>query len=129
MRQERRKQMISCVMAVILFFVGMSVDKTMVKSSFFGVYTQEKNYLCSVNYITEDAVIVTPGMLIKNNILIFHENTISSTLKWNRIVPLILGNFGQYLFGYENTESKEDAQLFLCRSIIVDYIHLKDSGE
>ena len=129
MKQERRKQTICYIMAVILLFVGMSVDKTIAKSSFFSVDTPEKSYVCSVNYIIEDAVIVTPGMLIRNNILVFRRNTMPSVLKWNRIVSLILENFAQYLLGYENTESKEDAQLFLCRSIIVDYIHLKDSGE
>lgn len=131
MERELREQIICCMMAAILLFMGMSVDAKAAKSSVYCGTTEENAYLSSVSYIVEDVVICTPGMLIKNNILVARVNTAPSVLKWNRMVPLIpiLGTFLQYLFLYQKAESKEDAQLFLCRSLIIDYIHLKDSGE
>lgn len=128
--RELRKRILCGIIAVIVLFMGMNIEKMMEQSSFFRASETKDTYLSSICYVAEDTVFCTPTMLIGNYMPAVRMNSVPSTWKWNRVVPLtsILSTFWQYRFLYQKAECKEDAQLFLCRSVIVDYIHNKDSG-
>lgn len=133
MNVEMREKMICCMLAAILFFWGISAGSTAMNSSFSRLANltgTTNETLCSVKYITEETSVCTPAMLSKS-IQMIRGNSARTMIRWqDRTVLLFLaGVFLQYLFYYQSAESKEDGQLFLCRSVIVDYIHLKDSGE
>lgn len=146
-------RIICCVFAVILFFLGIGVEVTTTNSSFLcsqkAIGSTSTNNSESVantlhamiyanRQIIEEAPVCTPSML-ENRTEFLRANRLMSTLRrHSRVFFLILiaGIFLQYLLGrltqvnsYQGTECKEDGQLFLCRTVVVDYIHRKDSGE
>lgn len=82
-----RKRYICLIMAIILFFLGMSADVWDTDSFF--AYPSTHTMVSSA-FLEEELL---------------------------------------YRSIYQSSESKEDGQLFSCRSVIIDYIHQKDSGE
>lgn len=133
MSVAKNRKMICCLMAMILLFLGMSVELKSADTSFLC----SKNHSCTTrtvihaaNYV-EEKTVCTLNMLTNGNDVL-RGNMTSSVIRGQYraiLVFLIVGSFLQYLFYYQSAESKEDGQLFLCRTVVVDYIHLKDSGE
>lgn len=123
---------ISFILAMLICFLGIGVEMTTNNSSLCTKNTADTSAL-SV-YLEEDKL-TEPllGEFFITNHNVNAKNFVSaSNVRWqNRtyLLVLIVGSFLQYLFCYQSAECKEDGQLFLCRSAIVDYIHLKDSGE
>ena len=118
------------VLAIIVLFVGIG---NTTNSSFLHAENTECGVLASICAVeeVEDAPICTLSMLHGRSF--FQKlGAPDSMMRWqnriNHIFP-IMQCFLQDLFCYQKAESKEDGQLFLCRSAIIDYIHLKDSGE
>lgn len=126
---KMRERVICCIVATILFFLGISVETTTVDSSFLG--TTESASMRSAEHIVNEADVCTPSMLTRGTTSIQRSLT-NSVSKWQSrtvLIFLFAGVSLQYLLCYQSAQSKEDGRLFLCRSMIVDYIHLKDSGE
>ena len=123
------EKVICCVLAAIMFFMGMCLETTEADSSFsYATKSISDVTICSVDYITDDVETCTLDMLNKNTVCI-RGNMASAVNKWqNRAVLLffIAGSSLQYLFYYQSTECKEDGQLLLCRSVAINYIHQKD---
>lgn len=122
-----------CFLAVILLFLGMSVEVKNTNSSFLcskTVIGGSRVTISMTDYMEEEPL-CTLNMLT-NGSEIFRSNISNSMVRGShraRLLFFIVGSFLQYLFFYQSAESKEDGQLFLCRTVVVDYIHLKDSGE
>ena len=132
MKVEWKERIICCLLAVILCFMGMCVETTTISSSVSYAFSENESTLQPVSYIVEEAASCTPNMLSKTNNIFVRNNTANSSNRWNSkaaLVVLLAGAFLQDLFYYQNAQGREDGQLFLCRSVAVDYIHLKDSGE
>lgn len=133
MKVNVREKTICFILAIILFFLGMSVEISTADTSFScstNMKSTTESVIRSANYVEEETV-CTLNML--GNGCDFLRANMSSTItkgQYRAILSfLIVGSFLQYLFYYQSAESKEDGQLFLCRTVVVDYIHLKDSGE
>ncbi len=156
MRTETKGRIVCYIFAVILFFLGIGVEITTTNSSFLcslnvasttdmtstvsaistGVTSNAMLY--SNNQVIEEVPVCTLGMLASRTEALRGNMSISVLRKQSRgaFFILIAGIFLQYLLGrliqegsYQGTESREDGQLFLCRTVVVDYIHRKDSGE
>ena len=133
MGAARGEKIICCVLAMILFFLGISVEVKNADASF--LHSENAAYstratISSTNHMEEETV-CTLNMLI-NGSEVLRSNMSNSMVRGSYQTCLsffIVGAFLQYLFYYQSAESKEDGQLFLCRTVVVDYIHLKDSGE
>ncbi len=129
----KREKIICCLIAIVLFFLGMSVDVNNADDSFLYSKNELKSAettIRSVNHMEEETVCTLNMIANRNDV--FRSNIASFMVKgqYRAILSfLIVGSFLQYLFYYQSAESKEDGQLFLCRTVVVDYIHLKDSGE
>lgn len=146
-------RIICCIFAVILSLLGIGVELTTTNTSNLctlnsivservmmdaelGTPTEARIY--SVNQIVQESPVCTPRML-ENRVELFRRNTGNSVHRGQcreAFLVLIVGMFLQYLLGrltqtdsYQIAESKEDGQLFLCRTAVVNYIHSKDSGE
>lgn len=134
MKVKKWKKNICCILATILLFFGMSGDVSVTDSSF----------LCTSNIAstTETSIAATEiGIIVPAvctlNMLKGGSQAICSVVggavfRWQNKVyfsAFFLTAYLLYRSIYQSTESKEDGQLFLCRSVIVDYIHQKDSGE
>lgn len=134
MNVTKRVKLICCILASILWFLGFGVVLSTTESSFLfadNISSSTENTIRSDEQVVGETRVCTLSML-HQNMEILRGNTIDSMTRWkNRefLLFLVVGWFLQYLFYYQSEESKEDGQLFLCRSAIVDYIHLKDSGE
>ncbi len=131
MNAEIKQKIICCVLATIIFLWGISVVVTTANSSFLSsinVKSTTNTILCSTDHIMKESVVCIPSMLNKSMDAI-RSRAGGSWQNKSVYLFLVVGCFLQYLFYYQSAESKEDGQLFLCRSVIVDYIHLKDSGE
>lgn len=127
-------KLICCILALVLCFLGFGVTMSITESSFLcaqksGIFTETT--ICSDEDIIEEICVCTVSMLYQGMESI-RGNVVGTITRWqNRqfLLLFVVGWFLQYLFYYQSEECKEDGQLFLCRSAIVDYIHLKDSGE
>lgn len=124
---------ICCMLATILLFMGIGVAMSANNSS--SLCTENTTaftdaVLSSVEYGIEEPTVCSLSML--NNSASIVQNSMTGMIRWQDrgiLMFFIVGSFLQYLFYYQSAECKEDGQLFLCRSAVVDYIHLKDSGE
>ena len=129
-----REKTICFILAIILFFLGITVENSTVDTSFSRSKTEmgtTVSTLRSVKSVVEEETACTLNM-IGNSSSFLRANMPNSITKgqYRAILSfLVVGSFLQYLFYYQSAESKEDGQLFLCRTVVVDYIHLKDSGE
>lgn len=125
-------KIICCLIAVIVLFLGIGAEVSATDSSFSRAINETSTTnqtLRSTEGILDEAPICTLSML-QDGMRGIHGNMTSVMNRWQDrtiVLFLVVGSFLQFLF-YQSTESKEDGQLFLCRSVIVDYIHLKDSG-
>ena len=126
---KMKEKIICCILAGIMFFMGMCLDTVEADSSF-SCSTKgiSDATISSVDYIVDDVETCTPDMLNKSTISI-RGNAANAVNKWqSRAVLLffIAGISLQYLFYYQSSECKEDGQLLLCRSVAINYIHQKD---
>lgn len=131
MNAKMSRKILCCIVAVVLFILGISVEISAADSSFLdatNVTSTANQTLRSTEDIVEETPVCTPNML-QNSMNAIRGNMTSATRWQDRtmVLFLIVVSVLQFLF-YQSTEAKEDGQLFLCRSVIVDYIHLKDSG-
>lgn len=133
MGAAKSERFICCLLAIVLLFLGISVEIRNVDASFLRAKNEigtTETIICSADHVEEETV-CTLNMLTNGNDIL-RGNVTSSMVRgqYRAILSfLIVGSFLQYLFYYQTAESKEDGQLFLCRTVVVDYIHLKDSGE
>lgn len=138
-RREEKMQLfrklICMLIVIILFFRGIGVVSVTSGSSFsdsVNVSDIMSEVLYAVDYVVEEPVVCIPAMLSKGFSFSSHIAVAGNTIRWqNRevLLFLVVGVFLQYLFSYQSAEGREDGQLFLCRKMIVDYIHRMDSGE
>ena len=133
MRVTKYERMICCFIATIFLLMGVSAVFSV--SNSFSLRTNTDNttvmYINSVQNEVQDEAICTLSMLA-NNSKIIRESMSNSMMRGQYRFVLsffLIASSVQYLFYYQSEESKEDGQLFSCRTLIVDYIHLKDSGE
>lgn len=134
MNVAKRDKFICCILVSIVLFLGFGVAMSTTDSSC--LYTSNSNittesFLSSVEHNIAETRVCTVTMLNRGaNIVCGNVNaTMSRWQSRESLLFLVVGFFLQYLFSYQSAEMKEDGQLFLCRSAIVDYIHRKDSGE
>ena len=123
------EKIICCILAIIMFLTGMCLDNIEIGSSFLCQnLTRQDTTLRSVDYILDDIGSCTLDMLNKGTISI--RGTVSNSVnKWKDksvLYALVVRTDLQELFYYQSSECKEDAQLLLCRSVAVNYIHRKD---
>lgn len=128
------KKRICCLCATILLFLGMSVSGAIADSTFLHVHnaTSVSNaFLSSAEQYIQETSVCTVDMLSRSfqNASINRNASIGKGQHRLCLSAFHVANFMQYLFYYQSSELKEDGQLFNCRSLIVDYIHLRDSGE
>lgn len=139
---KTQERIICCVVAVILFILGIGVELATTDSSFLctlnpmstaeAVYALDASgeaQLYAVHQTIQEAPVCTLSMLGKGM-----ESF--RCVRMTQTITLLVGLFLQGLLGrlkqedsYQSAESREDGQLFLCRAVIVNYIHKKDSGE
>lgn len=125
---QNKQRIICCIIATILLFMGMCVETSATDSSFLCAKTSSKAVIRSASYIADEAETCTTDMLSRVNSSV-RSNASSTTARWqSRVIlgVLFVGASLQYLLYYQSAECKEDGQLFLCRSVAVDYIHQKD---
>ena len=129
----KQKRLVCYILVIALLFLGVSVGEKYADASF--VYPENEisttGTIMSASSYVEKEDVCTLNMLSGSN-SVLRSNFTDSMLRgsYRDILSLfIVGSFLQYLFYYQTAESKEDGQLFLCRTVVVDYIHLKDSGE
>ena len=123
------EKIICCILAIIMFLTGMCLDNIEIDSSFLCPNsTRQDTTLHSVDYILDDIGSCTLDMLNKGTISI--RGTVSNSVnKWKDksvLYALVVRTDLQELFYYQSSECNEDAQLLLCRSVAVNYIHRKD---
>jgi len=134
MNIEQREKIVCYILAVVLCLWGMSVAGPTANSSFSRVLNEvgaASATLSSVEHIVEADVVCIPNFMNKNSGVV-RNNVSNSTIRWQDrgvLLFFVVGVFQQYLFYYQSAECKEDGRIFSCRTAIVDYIHLKDSGE
>jgi len=127
-------KLICCILALVLCFLGFGVTMSFTKSSFFCAQKSGSVTETAIRLdedVMEEICVCTISML-NQDMKYIRGNVVGLITRWqNRqfLLFFVAGWFLQYLFYYQSEECKEDGQLFLCRSAIVDYIHLKDSGE
>ena len=121
-----------CLFAVILFFLGIAAEVFAVDSlplhAIFSDYSQSS--ISSTEEIVANDMVCTTNML-RSEIRVGRTVKTGGIYQWQGrtvAVLFVVGNFLQFLY-YQSSEGKEDGQLFACRTMIVDYIHLRDSGE
>lgn len=134
MRVNAREKTICFVLAIILLFLGMSVEMSAFDTSFSRTTNMEsttESMIRSVDPVVDGETVCTLNMLgNSSDFLRLHMPSSITKGQYRAILSfLTVGSFLQYLFYYQTAESKEDGQLFSCRTVVVDYIHLKDSGE
>lgn len=132
MKVKMNGKSICCLLAVILFFMGIGVEVSAVDSlssrTIFSDYGQST--IDSHEEVMVDSAVCTPNML-RSEMRLSRGSKLNNIVRWqmkSAVVFLVVGNLLQFLF-YQSLEGKEDGQLFACRTMIVDYIHLRDSGE
>lgn len=125
---------ICIVLAVACVFLGIGAAMPALDSASLCASNSEgalDSFLYSVNNTIEEPPVCTLTML-NHGADAIRGNMNGSFLRWQGrdvLLFLVVGCSLQYLFCYQSSESKEDGQLFSCRSLIVDYIHTRDSGE
>lgn len=126
---EMKERIICCIIAAILFFLGIGMEPSVSNSSI--LRANESETIRSVEHIVNEAEVCPPSMLTNGATSIQRSLSIVGSRWQDRTLPIILfvGVCLQYLLCYQSEQCREDGQLFLCRSMVVDYIHLKDSGE
>ena len=132
MREKVKGRYISCIFAVILFFLGIGAEITAVDSlSLHAIFSDNtQSAISSSEEIIENAMVCTTNML-RSEIRAGRTAKTGGIYQWQGkavAVFLVVGNFLQFLY-YQSSEGKEDGQIFSSRTMVVDYIHLKDSGE
>lgn len=134
MHEVSKKNFICCILAMTLVFLGISVAMPTSDSVYLRTTSLESasnSSFYSVNNTIEEPLVCTLTML-NHGFNVIRGNLNGSMIRWQDrdiLLFLVVGCFLQYLFYYQSFESKEDGQLFSCRSLIVDYIHMRDSGE
>lgn len=131
MVQIAKEKIICCIMAVILFFSGMCVDNSTADSSFLHASKETSSSIRSASYIADEIASCTTDMLGKGSstIRLTMGNQVSKGQSRTILIFSIVGAILQYLLYYQSSECREDGRLLLCRSVAVDYIHLKDGGK
>lgn len=131
---KRNERVILCLIACILFFVGMCLDMAMTDSSLLHANDIATATISLVDYIEESEEVCTVGMLRKETGSI--RSITDSSFRWQSkavLLLLVVGMFLQALLGrlirarsYQRAECKEDGQLLLCRYVSISYIHQQD---
>lgn len=134
MKVKKWEKNICCILATILIFLGMSGEGTIADSFFSCAFNIAGNTETSI--YAEDTGITVPAVctisMLKSGSQTIRSAAGGYTYRWQNKLYFSVFCAAAYLlyrFMYQSAESKEDGQLFLCRSVIVDYIHQKDSGE
>ena len=125
----KKTRYISFAIAIILLVLGIRLAMPETDSSFLCT----KNTFDVTTFQADNLIKETPMCTVTmlNDGMSMMRNVSTTITRWRdkaKVIFLLLGVFLQYRF-YQSTECKEDGQLFLCRTVVVDYIHLKDSGE
>lgn len=125
---KKFEKQICMIIAVTMFFTGMCLEMA---DSSFDVANRDAvadSAIVAENYVLDVSVPCTMDMIRSriSGICKIFENSVTSRQQNVTVVFCIVGMFLQYLFYYQSCESKEDAQLFLCRFVAVRYIHQKD---
>ena len=129
-----KEKNICCFLAAIILFLGMSVDISGTDSSFLcnsHIVNTTNETLQSLSAGFSEPVACTLNMIsagAQTMRAVANGTTFRGQTK-AQVTVFFVGAYFLYRSIYQSSESKEDGQLFLCRSIIVDYIHQKDSGE
>ena len=133
MKVRKWQKNMCCILAIILFVLGMNGDVVSVDASFLrssnSVGTTDASLL-AVDIGIEDPDVCTLNMLRTGSQTFI--NFTGGMGNWKNKVYLsafFIGAYLLYLAIYQSAEIKEDGQLFLCRSVTINYIHQKDSGE
>lgn len=133
MNVKMNGKIICCLIAVIVLFLGISTEVSVADSSFSRATNETSTtgqMIRSSEVVMEEAPVCTISMLQSGTKLI-RSNMMNAMNRWQSramILFVVVGSILQFLF-YQSAESKEDGQLFLCRSVIVNYIHQKDNGK
>ena len=133
MKEHVYRRTICCLVAVIMLFLGISAEASAIDSSFLRASNVKSATSASINAIdniAQSEPACTIAML--QNGLNALRACVNGGFGRGQIrmasMFLMVANFLQFLV-YQETEGKEDGQLFLCRSVVVDYIHQKDNGK
>ncbi len=133
MSTKKAIRYICCLLATILCFLGMSVELTNTDSTF--LCALEYSNTSHISMISADTGVTenvecTLNMLKGSHSL---QNAMSNTASKVRIRTFVYISFCiatvWYLSISQKTECKENFEHICCKSVAVDYIHRKDSGE
>ena len=131
---KRRKRYICLVMVFILFFLGMGIDVSNTDSSFSynsSYINAQETYPQETEVSVFSPAICTLNMIRGGSQSLYNVSNSAIIRYHNKVYfsAFFLIAYLLYRSIYQSSECKEDGQLFLCRSVIIDYIHQKDSGE
>ena len=132
MKVKMNGKSICCLLAVILFFMGIGAEITAVDSLSLHTYfsNASQSAIGSSEEVSTDVLMCTPSML-RSEMRASRGYRAGSLLQWqakSAAVLFVVGNLLKFQY-YQSSEGKEDGQIFSSRTRIVDYIHLRDSGE
>lgn len=85
----------------------------------------------SSNQVALELVIYTPRMQSIRRVISAHTERVASFRGQKRTVHLFYqtGMFMKERFNYQRAQCREDGKIFSNRTMIIDYIRRKDSGE
>lgn len=126
-----KERLICCLIAVILFFMGMCIEKSITDSSFLCASNEVSSTIRSASYVADEVESCTTDMLGKGTSALRlsvgnHANRGQSKAVF---IFFVVGVILQYLLYYQRAEGRDENQLVVCRSVAVDYIHQKDGGK
>ncbi len=123
-----QKRILCCLTALIILFAGLPLEMEQMDSFAFCTQNSSNSYVEPVSYIADDEPVVTLSML-KQPVLTSRvvEMRLATKLVTRLIFQAIsMDTLRHILSFYQYEETKEDGQLFLCRCVAIDFIHLMD---
>ncbi len=123
-----QKRILCCLTALIILFAGLPLEMEQMDPFAFCTQNSSSSYVEPVSYIANDQPLVTLSML-KQPLLT--ARVVESHFGTRLVTRLILqavsvDTLRHILSFYQYEETKEDGQLFLCRCVAIDFIHLMD---
>ena len=127
---KMKHRIVCCVIALIMFCVGMCLGCLETDASFLRVTSEHgKATISSVDYLIEGDDSCTAEMMGKGNSLSTIRGDMGrTTIRWNRtiVLSMIVGVILQYLLYLYGTVAGEYFEILHSDTVVINYIHCKD---
>lgn len=126
---KMNERLLCCVVAVILFFIGMCLETAETDSSFLYAKTMNvESAISSVDYLVESTDSCTTEMIGKNNTISLRGEMGRNAIRWDRsiLLSIIVGAILQYLLYLNSAVRGEKYAILHSETVAVNYIHHKD---